>query len=209
MPRIAREGFLPASIVGALTVGLFLLFGVWPAFAGVVATLAVVLFFRDPERKIEHSEGEILSAADGRVVAVDDKPSHPTDQWGLRVSVFMSVFNVHINRIPVDGKVISVRHIPGGFAMAHLDEAGISNERTEILLEDRAGRRYLLVQVAGLVARRIVCRLSENDEIGTGQRFGLICFGSRVDLYMPPGVSPCVAAGDRVKAGTSVLARVR
>jgi phosphatidylserine decarboxylase len=208
MLRVAREGFKVSAIPGILTILIFLSGSVVAGISGVLITLSVVLFFRDPERIVNASEGEILSPADGRIVAVDDKPTHPGMQWGLRVSVFMSIFNVHINRIPVDGKVISVRHIPGGFAMAHLEEAGVKNERTEVLFEDRAGRSYLMVQVAGLVARRIVCRLREGDEIKAGQRFGLICFGSRVDLYMPTGVTPCVDVGDRVKAGKRLLARI-
>jgi phosphatidylserine decarboxylase len=208
MPRIAREGLMLTAIPGSLTVFLLLTGNVWAVSAGAVATLAVALFFRDPERKTAPADGEIICAADGRVVAVKEDPLRQTAQWGFRVSVFMSVFNVHINRIPLDGKVLDVRHIPGGFAMAHLEEAWLNNERTEVLIEDKAGRKFLMVQVAGLVARRIICRLSEGDEIRAGQRFGLICFGSRVDLYLPPGVTPCVSVGDRVRAGISVLARV-
>lgn len=208
MPGIAREGYLPAAIPGILTVLLLVFGNAWAVLAGAAVTLAVALFFRDPEREHAAGEGEILCAADGRVVAVDDRPSHPASQWESRISVFMSVLNVHINRIPVDGKVINVHHIPGGFAMAHLEKAGLRNERTEILLEDQTGRRYLLVQIAGLVARRIVCRLAEGDEVRMGQRFGLICFGSRVDLYLPSDATPCVRVGDRVKAGMTVLAKL-
>lgn len=208
MPGIAREGLLVAAVPGTLTVLLMFFGNVWVMLPGAAVTLAIVLFFRDPVRKPRAVEGEILCAADGRVVAVDGEPSHKAGEWGLRISVFMSVLNVHINRIPVDAKVLKVHHIPGGFAMAHLEEAGLNNERTEILLEDGKGRKYLMVQVAGLVARRIICRLVEGDKVRIGQKFGLICFGSRVDLYLPPGVNPCVRVGDRVKAGRSVLARM-
>jgi phosphatidylserine decarboxylase len=121
----------------------------------------------------------------------------------------MNVLNVHINRIPVDGKVLTVRHIPGGFVMAHLEDAAVSNERTEVLIEDDEGRHYLMVQIAGLVARRIICRLRKGDEVKAGQRFGLICFGSRVDLYMPRDVSVLVSVGDRVRAGLSVMAKTK
>jgi phosphatidylserine decarboxylase len=108
----------------------------------------------------------------------------------------------------MDARVIAVKHVQGGFAMAHLDDAGTVNERTEILLEDVSGRKSLLVQVAGLVARRIICRLSEGDDVVRGSRFGLICFGSRVDLYLPAHAQPRVGIGSRVRAGQSVLARM-
>jgi phosphatidylserine decarboxylase len=175
---------------------------------GAMTTLAVIWFFRDPERVSRPLEGEVLCPADGRVVAVNSAGTTHTDAEGFKVSVFMSVFNVHINRVPVDGRILSVRHVPGGFAMAHLDDAGVTNERTEILLEDDTGKRYLVVQIAGLLARRIICRLEKGDAVKAGQRFGLICFGSRVDLYMPSDASPLVKMGDRVRGGLSILAKV-
>ncbi len=210
MPLIAREGIILSVIPGALTVFAYVWGGVLPGTAGVVVTLAIALFFRDPERTTDLNEGEILCPADGRVVAVADSPaSRATPDGGFRISVFMSIFNVHVNRVPVDGKVLTVHHIPGGFSMAQLEDASVSNERTEILLEDGSGRRFLLGQVAGMVARRIVCRLKEGEEVRAGERFGLICFGSRVDLYMPPGVEPRVSVGDKVRAGLTVLAKIK
>lgn len=210
MGLIAREGLYLSTIPGALTVFAFFTGGMVPGAAGAAVTLAIALFFRDPERTADLKEGEIVCPADGRVVAVTDDPSpRNIPDGGFRISVFMSILNVHINRIPVDGKVLAVHHVPGGFSMAHLDEAMINNERTEILLEDGSQRRFLMVQVAGMVARRIVCRLKEGDEVRAGQRFGLICFGSRVDLYMPPGVEPLVGAGDKVRAGLTVMAAMK
>lgn len=206
IPLIASEGLIPTLIPAAFS-GLLLLTG----FKGLSVLLAVsaagiALFFRDPVRNVKAGGSKILSPADGRVVAVDRREGKKhLGGESLRVSVFMSIFNVHINRVPADGRVVEVDHIQGGFRMAHLDEASLENERTEIVLEDEKGRRSLMVQVAGLIARRIICRLSPGDHVKAGQRFGLICFGSRVDVYLPPEAEPRVAIGDRVKAGISVI----
>ena len=207
MALVAREGVWHISIPLSVAIVLFILgYLVAGAFAAAAA-VASALFFRDPERSNSARPGDILSPADGRIVAVDRvEEDRYLDSEALRISVFMSIFNVHVNRIPMDAKVISVKHVPGGFAMAHLDDAGTINERTEILLEDGSGRKSLLVQVAGLVARRIVCRLSAGDSVIRGNRFGLICFGSRVDLYLPAAAVPGVEIGNRVRAGQSVLA---
>lgn len=209
MTLVARQGI--PHIVIPLSLALVLIILGYPL-AGAVAgaaAVAIALFFRDPERSNTAQAGDILSPADGRIVAVDRVPE---DRYlageALRISVFMTIFNVHVNRIPLDAKVLAVKHVPGGFAMAHLDDAGTINERTEILLEDGSGRKSLLVQVAGLVARRIVCNLSEGDSVVRGNRFGLICFGSRLDLYLPAAAVPGVEIGSRVRAGQSVLARM-
>jgi phosphatidylserine decarboxylase len=210
MALIAREGLRISAIPGFLTLFAFVLGGVPAGVAGAVVTLAVALFFRDPERVAEYGEGEIVCPADGRVVAVaEDPPPGSRGPGGIRISVFMSIFNVHINRVPVDGKVLSVNHVPGGFSMAHLEGAMVNNERMEILLEDGMGRRFLLVQVAGMVARRIICRLKEGDAVKAGERFGLICFGSRVDLYMPPDAEPRVIVGDKVRGGRTMMAKTK
>jgi phosphatidylserine decarboxylase len=209
LPKVAREGF--AFAVGPAAVSVLLLFSGQVALgtaAGAVA-LAVLLFFRDPVRVASAQEGDIISPADGRIVAVDtDEEKRFLGGQAMRISVFMNVFNVHINRIPADGTVLSVRHVPGGFAMAHINDAGVINERTEIHMEDRQGRQSLMVQVAGLVARRIICRLEPGDEVKRGDRFGLICFGSRVDLYLPVEAIAGVQVGDKVTAGKTVLARM-
>jgi phosphatidylserine decarboxylase len=209
MAFVAREGIPHISIPLFLALVLFVLGYPVAGTAALAAAAAIALFFRDPARSNAAQPGEILSPADGRIVAVDQVEE---DRYlagkALRISVFMSIFNVHVNRIPMDAKVMAVKHVPGGFAMAHLDDAGTINERTEILLEDSSGRKSLLVQVAGLVARRIVCRLSEGDSVVRGNRFGLICFGSRVDLYLPAAAVPDVEIGNRVRAGKSVLARM-
>ena len=206
VPLIAREGLIPTLIPAVCSI--VLLFAGIKWFSLLLAVLAVViaLFFRDPVRTVNVGDSNIVSPADGRVVAIDrrEEKKHLGGN-SLRISVFMSIFNVHINRIPADGRVVEVNHIPGGFKMAHLEEAGLENERTEVVLEDERGRHSLIVQVAGLVARRIICRLSAGDQVKTGERFGLICFGSRVDVYLPPETEPRVLVGDRVKAGISVI----
>ena len=209
MAFVAREGIPHISIPLALAVVLFVLGYSVTGAAAVAAAVAIALFFRDPARPNLAQPGEILSPADGRIVAVDrvEEDRYLAGE-ALRISVFMSIFNVHVNRIPMDAKVMAVKHVPGGFAMAHLDDAGTINERTEILLEDGYGRKSLLVQVAGLVARRIVCKLSEGDSVIRGNRFGLICFGSRLDLYLPAAAVPGVEIGTRVRAGQSVLAHM-
>jgi phosphatidylserine decarboxylase len=209
MAVVAREGIRHISIPSILAFVIFLLgYPIGGAVFGVVA-IAVALFFRDPERADSAVPGDVLSPADGRIVAVDRvEENRHLETEALRISVFMSVFNVHVNRIPMDARVVTVKHVPGGFAMAHLDAAGVINERTEILMEDGSGRRSLMVQVAGLVARRIICRLREGDDVVRGNRFGLICFGSRVDLYLPAQAQPMVDIGTRVRAGQSVLAQM-
>ena len=204
---MAREAIKPVGILAVLAVVLGALGLAWAAWVLAAAALAVGLFFRDPPRAVVAMPSQVLSPADGRIVAVDRRRE---DRFlkgeALRISVFMSVFNVHINRVPFDCRVLEARHVSGGFAMAHLDEVGLENERTEILLQDERGGRSLMVQVAGLVARRIICRLEPGDEVKAGSRFGLICFGSRVDLYLPPDAIPSVSVGDRVRGGLTVLA---
>jgi len=209
MALVAREGIPHISIPFVLAVILLLVgFPIMGAVAVTVA-VAIALFFRDPERPYSAQPDDVLSPADGRIVALDrvDEDRHLNGE-ALRISVFMSVFNVHVNRVPMDSRVLTVKHVAGGFAMAHLDDAGVINERTEIVLQDGSGRKSLMVQVAGLVARRIICRVSEGDDVARGNRFGLICFGSRVDLYLPTDAQPQVEVGTRVRAGQSVLAKM-
>ncbi len=204
----ALEGWMRSSfplLAGAA------LFALGQRRAGAVmlaAALLVLLFFRDPERAPAGDAAAFVSPADGRVVAVD-RARMPAYFPGevLRISVFMNIFDVHVNRIPFDGAVVSVRHLAGRFRFADREGAGIENERVEVLLEDAAGRKALLVQVAGFVARRIVCRLAPGDEVARGERCGLICFGSRVDLYLPEGYAAGVLPGDRVRAGETPLGK--
>ena len=163
-------------------------------------------FFRDPERAPPPGEHLVLSPADGRVVAVvPEREDRFLAAPATRISIFMSPLDVHVNRNPVSGIVERVQHTAGKFRAAFADKASLDNERNALVLESR-GRRYLVVQIAGAVARRIVCRLAPGDQVQRGERCGLIMFGSRVDLFVPADVRPLVQRGDRVRAGTSVVA---
>jgi phosphatidylserine decarboxylase len=207
---IARDGW---PVIGTAA-GVLGLVGAVGTLAGhpaalVPLALAVVFglwFFRDPERMPPENERFVVSPADGRVVAVT--PDRALDAPATRVSIFMSPLDVHVNRNPVSGTVVHVRHTAGKFRAAFADKASLDNERNAVVLES-GGRRYVVVQIAGALARRIVCRVAPGDRVRRGERFGLIMFGSRVDVFLPAGVEPMVAVGARVHAGTSAIAEVR
>jgi phosphatidylserine decarboxylase len=162
-------------------------------------------FFRDPERSAPGDERLVVSPADGKVI--DVRAVQDPELLGApatRISIFMSPLNVHVNRSPVAGRIEAVRHTPGRFHAAFADKASDENERNAVVLT-AGGRRYLVVQIAGALARRIICRRACGDTLARGERYGLIMFGSRVDLYVPPDVRVCVTRGERVRAGLSVL----
>ena len=164
--------------------------------------LFVTYFFRDPERSIPEGDGLVLSPGDGRIIVIEDI-EHAGTKLRL-VSIFLSVFDVHVNRIPISGRVVDVTHTPGKFHKAFEREAVTENERTQITIEhDRGQVRF--AQVAGILARRVVCDLTGGEEVVSGQRFGLIRFGSRVDLFLDPQIKLRVVLGDRVKGGESVI----
>ena len=163
--------------------------------------------FRDPERVVPSEDDIAVSPADGRVIRVEPKADPITGEVRPCISIFMNVFNVHVNRSPVAGRVEAIRYFPGKFFNAALDKASTDNERCAYLVRDDGGRSWVMVQVAGLIARRIVCRVEEGDTLARGERYGMIRFGSRVDLYLPPDYSAVVANGDVVAAGESILAR--
>jgi len=205
---IAAEGVKMAAVVlaaGALALALG-----WHG-SGVVAilcALAIAAFFRDPERSpVPACERLVLSGADGTVsdVAEMPLPDGAAGERYHRVSVFMSPLNVHVNRAPVGGEIISVRHTPGAFHAAFRDHASEHNERNLIVLSDARGRQHAMVQVAGYLARRIVCRLHPHDTVRCGERIGLIMFGSRVDHFVPPDYRVVVKIGDKVRAGESTI----
>jgi phosphatidylserine decarboxylase len=208
--RIAREGW-PVVAAAAGVLGVVAVIGALAGHPAAVAPLVIgvgfcLYFFRDPERRPPPGEGLVLSPADGRVVAIVEEQA--LDQPATRVSIFMSPLDVHVNRSPVSGVVRQVRHTAGRFRAAFADKASLDNERNALVVESE-GRRYLLVQIAGALARRIVCRVGVGDRVGRGERFGMIMFGSRVDVYLPGGVVPVVHRGDRVRAGVSVVGEVR
>ena len=182
-------------------------------YAGAVLTAWCAYFFRDPERVTPTRDELIMSAADGTVQLIDQAP--PPEELGMgngarwRVAVFMNVFDVHVNRIPADGTVAALRYRPGRFVNASLDKLSEGNERQSLRLTMVDGRDLAVVQIAGLIARRIVCDVVEGQAVKAGERFGMIRFGSRVDVYLPAEVEPLVAVGQRAIAGETVLADVR
>jgi phosphatidylserine decarboxylase len=204
-PIIAREGwpFLAGTVIVAILVTL------WSPPVSIIfwiIALFVLQFFRDPPRMAPDSAAAVLSPADGRVVAVETVRDPYADRDALKISVFMNVFNVHSNRAPVDGQVMDVQYFPGKFFNAALDKASLENERNAMVLRTPGGHVVTAVQVAGLVAKRILCYARKGDALVRGQRYGFIRFGSRVDVYLPPAARPRVALGDKVSATSSVLA---
>lgn len=208
---IHREGwpFIALFALASVLLGL-----AWTplGWVGAVLTLWCATFFRDPARVTPVRPGLVISPADGVVCMVGHAVPPAELEMGseprMRVSVFMSVFDVHINRVPLDGKVLRVAYKPGRFLNASLDKASEDNERLGVRMALADGREVAFVQIAGLVARRIKCDLHEGEEVRAGQRYGLIRFGSRVDVYLPDGVAPLVACGQRCVAGETVLADV-
>jgi phosphatidylserine decarboxylase len=206
--KIAREGY-PLILTGAaLTILAFVLGGKAVGTILLIVTLAVTAFFRDPDRVIPTGEGLIVSPADGKIVSIVDlKPDANSSTLTTRISIFLSPLDVHINRIPVAAKIQKVVYQRGKFMAAYKDEASSRNEQNTIELADERGRRLRVVQVAGVVARRIVSRVHQGQHVQRGERFGLIMFGSRTDSYLPGDCKIEVAEGQRVKGGETILAR--
>ena len=204
-PIIAREGwpFLAAAVAAAAVANWFV--GWWSAPLWLAA-LFVLQFFRDPAREIPGDARTVVSFADGRIVAVESAKDPYLGRDALKISVFMNVFNVHSNRSPVDGRVQKRWYNPGSFVNAALDKASVENERNALWLKTGGGADVTCVQVAGLIARRILCYVGEGDGLARGQRFGFIRFGSRVDVYLPKDARPVAALGDKVYASSTVLA---
>ncbi|QFT64197.1 phosphatidylserine decarboxylase [Roseivivax sp. THAF30] len=200
--------------VAAFAVVALILFVIWEplGWIGVGLTIWCYYFFRDPERVVPDAPGLVVSPADGVVSLIERAVPPPelglSDTPLMRVSVFMSVFNCHINRAPVAGRVTRVAYKPGKFLNASLDKASEDNERNSLILEMEDGRTLGVTQIAGLVARRILCFTEDGAPLRRGERFGLIRFGSRLDVYLPEGVEPEVALGQTMIAGESVIARL-
>lgn len=206
-PIIAKEGwpFLAAAIVVSVVVTLG-----WPAWSIPfwLLTVFILQFFRDPPRNVPDDPQAILAPADGRIVVVGPARDPYLQRDAVKISVFMNVFNVHSNRSPVDGEVKKVWYFAGKFVNAAIDKASLENERNALHIHTDRGVDVTCVQVAGLVARRILCYVQAKDHLKRGQRFGFIRFGSRVDVYLPPGAVPKTAVGDKVYAGETILARL-
>lgn len=201
---------IPFIGIAAFATAVFALLGIAVlALPGLLATLFICYFFRDPDRMTPAVEGGVVSPADGKVIRVERLESTDFAEGPCqKISIFMSVFNVHVNRIPFDGRVAKIEYYPGKFFSANLDKASRFNEHNAVYLETANGQALCFVQIAGLVARRIICRIQEGDDVVRGQRFGLICFGSRLDVYLPVDAQITTAVGDVVSAGTSLIGKL-
>ena len=207
-PIIAREGWPFLGIAAAAAALTGVLAGWWWSLPLWLAALFVLQFFRDPPRDVPDDARAVVSPADGRIVAVEKARDPWLERDALKISVFMNVFNVHSNRAPVDGTVRQIWYHAGRFLNAALDKASLENERNALWLRAGSGEDVTCVQVAGLVARRILCDVGAGAQLRRGERFGFIRFGSRVDVYLPTDAQPVAAIGDKVYAAESVLARL-
>ncbi len=219
--RIAPEGWPVIALVGIpALIGPSILCIFWPWIGGPLLGIGLLMmlwaiwFFRDPIRTPPMDRHAVISPADGRVVKIEQASLPPElrhawpkvgEQRLQRVAIFLNLFNVHVNRTPIGGRITAVAYVPGKFFNASLDKASTHNERALALVEDAEGRKVGFVQIAGLVARRIVCHLKRDQQVFAGERFGLIRFGSRAEIYFPPGSAISVKIGDFVVAGESVL----
>lgn len=207
---VHREGYPFVLGAAAVTLALFLFGFDKIGWVGVVLTLWCAYFFRDPERVTPTRKGLLISPADGRISAIASVIPPPEldlpRETHTRISVFMNVFDVHVNRSPADARIAKLVYVPGSFLNAELDKASEDNERQALTLELEGGTMVGVIQIAGLVARRIVKFVEEGERLIVGQRFGLIRFGSRVDLYVPKNVAPLVCVGQRAIAGETILA---
>jgi phosphatidylserine decarboxylase len=207
-PLLAREGW--GHIGYALSAALIMhwIGGLWLALPFWLLVVFVLQFFRDPPRTIPQEAGVVVCPADGRVIAVDEVEDPHLKRPARRISIFMNVFNVHSNRMPVAGEVRDRWYHPGSFLNAALDKASRDNERNALHICTADGRDVVVVQVAGLIARRILCYVRPGDAVARGQRYGFIRFGSRLDVYLPLESKPAVALGDKVHGGSRILAHL-
>ena len=204
-PLLAKEGWFHIAVAFFIAVFASFFMGGLIALLFWLVLVFVVQFFRDPPRPIPTEPNVILSPADGRIVKIDKVRDPYADRDALLISVFMNVFNVHSNRSSVDGTVTKVQYFPGQFVNADIDKASTENERNAVVI-DAWGQTVTLVQVAGLIARRILCYVQVGDTLARGQRYGFIRFGSRVDVYLPVDAIARVAPGDKVSATSTILA---
>ena len=206
-PIIAREGwpYLTISLIAAVAATFFI---PWWSIPFWIVYFFILQFFRDPPREVPQGDNLVLCPADGRVLVVGAARDPYRNVDALKISVFMNVFNVHSNRSPVDGVVKEVLYSKGLFVNASFDKASTDNERNALVLRMDSGTEISCVQIAGLIARRILCYVKAGDRLTRGERYGFIRFGSRVDVYLPPGSRPRVAIGDKVKATSTILAEM-
>jgi phosphatidylserine decarboxylase len=205
---IAAEGYPFIAMAGAATLALVLLSWKIPALLALTVTLYIAYFFRNPQRTPPADENSFLAPADGVITFLGNARENHLDAEMMKISIFMSVFNVHVNRVPCTGTVIDTFYVKGKFHDARDEKATFENEQSGIILDTERGEKIVVVQVAGLIARRIVSYPKKGDVLRRGQRFGLIRFGSRVDVYLPTGAEIRVAAGEKTVAGETILGRL-
>ncbi len=203
---IARPGY-PFIFAGAFVTAVLALLGMaLPALMALAATFWICWFFRDPDRITPMAEGAVVAPADGKVIVAQKATENPYFEGPCyKISIFMNVFNVHVNRIPHEGTVAHIIYTAGTFVPADKEQASGKNERNAVVIELENNRLMAVVQVAGLVARRIICGLQIKQAVTRGRRYGMICFGSRLDIYLPPDLKPNVSKGDKTTAGTTIL----
>ena len=208
---IAREG-IPFILTGIGLTCVFLILDLLVlAVPFAVLTSFIIFFFRDPQRNLVNREKAVLTPADGKIIAIEKLTSGDNrfTDTAVKLSIFMSLFNAHINRIPIGGRISQLTYHPGKFFSANLDKASLHNESNMVMLETDNREKIVFVQVAGLIARRIVCWVKAGDYVRAGQRFGLIRFGSRLEVYLPPDSTITVRKGEKVKAGQTVIGYLR
>ncbi len=207
MLKIAPEGWPFIYVAAGLTLIVYGIASPWMAIVPFILLLFMLFFFRDPDRVIPAGQGIYVSPADGKVIAIKKEfEGEHLRRESIRISIFMSPFNVHVNRSPCDGTVELVKHKDGRFKAAFTDEASLVNENTAMVLKT-GGNMILVKQIAGVLARRVVCRVKAGDTLKRGQRYGIVKFGSRVDIHLPAYVSVIVKEGQKVRAGETVIAR--
>ncbi|MBN1276356.1 MAG: phosphatidylserine decarboxylase family protein [Deltaproteobacteria bacterium] len=203
---VAKEG-LPFIILGCAVTAVFIYLH-WSFFSVLtgIITLFTVFFFRDPSRNNEADENAVLAPADGAILeVVDISDDNPLEEPAKKISIFMSVFNVHVNRVPISGTIKNIVYNPGRFFSANLDKASHYNENNRVIMETSGLKKIVVIQIAGLIARRIACWIKEGDHVKTGQRFGLIRFGSRLEVYIPGNSQINVKPGQKVRAGVTII----
>lgn len=207
-PILAREGWTFIAISVILTLFIYYISDIWITLPFLLITIFVVQFFRDPKREIPSDANLVLSPADGKIICIEETDDMYQNIKALKISIFMNVFNVHSNRSPIDGEVINLQYHAGKFVNADFDKASTENERNAMIMRASNGVKITVVQVAGLIARRILCYTQVGNVLNRGERYGFIRFGSRVDVYLPIGTIPLVTIGQKVKATETVLAKL-
>ena len=203
--NLAREGYPFAGIAILIAATIQIFAGTAWAFPFWIAFVFILQFFRDPIRVAPSDDQAIVSPADGKVVAVDRIKDPYGESEVTRIAIFMNIFSVHANRIPISGKILNRAYVPGKFFNAAVDKSSLENERNVLVIRTRDNQKVTCIQIAGLIARRILCYVDENDEVTAGQRYGFIRFGSRVELHLPVKYKVTVNIGDKIKGGSDVI----